>query len=142
MEDKLYEQIAEPEDKAGTVNYAIQLPDTEYDVMCAVWEGPFPLTTAWLMQEIGNLRGWKTPTLISFLCRLEDRGFIGSVKKGRERYYFPLADKEIYLQETTKRFMTKYHNGGLVSMLNALYPDKRLPDEEIDTFIAWLRCGD
>ena len=63
MEDKLYEQIAELVDKAGTVNYTIQLPDTEYDVMCAVWEGTFPLTTAWLMQEIGNLRGWKTPAL-------------------------------------------------------------------------------
>ena len=97
MNEKIYTQIAGLVDKEGTVDYSIQLPETEFDVMCAIWDGPCPLTTAWLMEKLGNARNWKTPTLISFLGRLEERGFIGSVKKGRERYYFPLAEKEKYL---------------------------------------------
>ena len=142
MEEKIYTQIAELVDKADKVDYTIQLPETEYDVMCAIWEGPCPLTTAWLMQNLGNARNWKAPTLISFLGRLEERGFVGSVKKGRERYYFSLADREIYTQCVTKRFMARYHKDSFVSFLNAMYPEKKLPDAEIDSFINWLHSGE
>ncbi len=142
MEELLYKQISEMVDKAEQVDYSIQLPETEYDVMCTIWDGTWPLTTGYLMQKLGNARNWKTPTLISFLGRLEERGFIGSVKKGRERYYFPLADKEKYQQNITKKFIEKYHQNSLVSMMDALYPKKRLPETEIDAFLAWLRSGE
>ena len=44
------------------------------------------MTTNYLMKAIGNEKGWKAPTLISFLVRLENRGFITSCKKGKERF--------------------------------------------------------
>ena len=141
MEETLYDKIAGMLDKTENVDYSIQLPETEYDVMEAIWSGSWPLTTGYLMQAIGNNRNWKTPTLISFLVRLEERGFIASIKKGRERYYFPLADQQRYLQAVTERFMEKYHRNSLVSCLNALYPEGKLPDEEIDAFLEWLRGG-
>ena len=74
MEELLYKQITEMVDKAEQVDYSIQLPETEYDVMCAIWDGTWPITTGYLMQKLGNARNWKTPTLISFLGRLEERG--------------------------------------------------------------------
>lgn len=138
MEDTLYTKIVEMLDKAERVDYSIQLPETEYDVMCVIWDGEWPLTTGYLMQKIGNARNWKTPTLISFLVRLEERGFIGSLKKGRERYYFPLADKQKYKQAVTEKFHKKYHDGMLISLLDALYPDGTLPETEIDAFLVWL----
>jgi len=139
-EQVLREQIAEMLDKADVVDYAIQLPDTEYDVMCAVWAGELPVTTGYLMQVLGNDRNWKTPTLISFLQRLEERGFIASLKRGRERCYFPLADKNRYLQAVTKRFMKKYHNDSFISMMDAVFPERMLNDEDIDALLDWLRA--
>jgi len=138
-DETLYDKISAMLDKADTVDYSIQLPETEYDVMCAVWNGEWPLTTGYLMKELGNARGWKTPTLISFLVRLEERGFIGSLKKGRDRYYFPLADKKLYLQAITRRFSGRYHGGSLISILDALYPDRSFSDREIDDLLQWLR---
>ena len=142
MEERiLREKIAEMLDKAETVDYTKQLPDTEYDVMCAIWAGELPITTGYLMQVLGNDRNWKTPTLISFLQRLEERGFIASLKRGRERCYFPLADQKRYLEAVTKRFMEKYHGGSFISMMDAVFPARTLTDDDIDALLAWLRAG-
>ena len=73
--------INELMNKSASVDYSIRLPDAEFDVMAAVWDGEPPVTTAFLMQQIGNKKGWKAPTLISFLTRLEERGFVASFKK-------------------------------------------------------------
>lgn len=137
----LREQISEMLDKSGNVDYTIQLPDTEYDVMCAVWAGELPITTGYLMQVLGNDRNWKTPTLISFLQRLEERGFIASIKRGRERCYFPLADRKRYLEAVTSRFMDKYHGGSFISLMDAVFPERFLTDADIDALLVWLRAG-
>lgn len=136
--ERLREQIAEMLEKAERVDYTIQLPDTEYDVMRAVWDGELPITTGYLMQVLGNSRNWKTPTLISFLQRLEDRGFIASIKNGRERCYFPLADRKRYLESMTKRFVEKYHNGSFTGLMDALFPDRTMTDSDVDALLTWL----
>lgn len=141
MDDKLRMQITEMIDKAEDVDYSIQLPETEYDVMCAVWNGEIPITTGYLMQVLGHERGWKTPTLISFLQRLEGRGFLASVKNGRERYYFPLADAKKYKEAVTRRFLKKYHNNSFLDLMDALFPSRTMSDADIDALLAWLRSG-
>ena len=128
-------------DKAEQVDYSIKLPDTEYDVMDAIWNCEIPVTTSKLMQIIGNERSWKTPTLISFLARLEERGYIYSIKNGKERCYFPLAQKTKYIEAMTKRFLFQYHENSFVHLLAVLYPDRKMPDTEIDAMLEWLENG-
>ena len=107
--------------------------------MAAIWDGEPPLTTSYLMQKIGHKKGWKAPTLISFLVRLEDRGFITSFKNGKERYYLPVADKKTYVRLVTENFIERYHGNSFVSILNSLYEDKSLGDEDIDALLDWLK---
>lgn len=137
-EEALRKEIDTMLDKAEKVDYSIKLPDTEYDVMEALWESEIPVTTAKLMQSIGVERGWKTPTLISFLARLEERGFVYSIKNGKERCYFPLAQKNKYIDQVTRRFLQQYHNNSFVHFLAVLFPDRKMPDEEIDAMLEWL----
>jgi predicted transcriptional regulator len=61
----------------------MKIPDSEMEVMLAVWKAEPPINTNCLMKLIGNKKGWKAPTLISFLSRLEDRGFLMSYKNGK-----------------------------------------------------------
>ncbi|MBE6599563.1 MAG: BlaI/MecI/CopY family transcriptional regulator [Ruminococcaceae bacterium] len=125
--------------KAAAVDYSIRLPDSEYEVMTAVWEGEPPMTTAFLMQQIGTKKGWKAPTLISFLTRLEERGFIASFKKGKERFYMPLADREKYLHSVTEQFVNLYHDGSFVRFMDSLFLSRKFDDKEADELLAWLR---
>jgi len=123
----------------ANVDYGIRLPEAEFDVMMAIWSGEPPVTTGYLMKALGNAKGWKAPTLISFLVRLENRGFITSCKKGKERYYTPVAKRELYLEKVTEHFVEKYHEGSFVNLLDALYHDRKFSNEEVDALLAWLQ---
>ncbi len=125
--------------KTEEINYTKKLPDAEFDVMAAVWEGIPPVNTAYLMEKVGKSKGWKASTLISFLVRLEDRGYITSEKRGKERYYTPVAEQERYMQSVTEQFVRQYHNGSFVHLMDTLYRDKSLSEADIDELLEWLK---
>ena len=121
-----------------TPDYEKRLPDAEFEVMLAIWNA-VPVNTAYLMEAVGKGRSWKAPTLISFLVRLEDRGYITSFKKGKERYYEPSSDKSEYIRTASEQFVKQYHGGSFVSMMDSLYKDKKLSEEDIDELLEWLK---
>ena len=133
--------MAKTKDAAGAaeINYTKKLPDAEFDVMAAMWAGEPPVNTAYLMEAVGKDKGWKAPTLISFLVRLEDRGYIVSEKKGKERYYTPVADRDKYMQAVTEDFVGHYHGGSFVHLMDTLYKDKSLSEKDIDELLEWLK---
>ncbi len=122
-----------------SIDYTKKLPDAEFEVMQAVWKGIPPVNTAYLMDMVGRARGWKAPTLISFLVRLEERGYISSEKRGKERYYTPVAERDQYLRIATEQFVQQYHGGSFVRMMDSLYSDKNLSEEDIDELLLWLK---
>lgn len=124
---------------APSPDYNKKLPDAEFEVMLAIWNATPPVNTAYLMEAVGKARSWKAPTLISFLVRLEDRGFITSEKKGKERYYEPSADKAEYIRTMSEQFVNQYHGGSFVSMMDSLYSEKKLSEEDIDELLQWLK---
>ncbi|MBR6917698.1 MAG: BlaI/MecI/CopY family transcriptional regulator [Clostridia bacterium] len=124
---------------APVVDYKKKLPEAEFDVMMAIWNGEPPVNTAYLMDAVGKDKGWKAPTLISFLVRLQDRGFISSEKKGKERYYTPVADRDTYIHEVTSDFIEKYHGSSFVNLLDSLYSNKVLSEDDIDELLIWLK---
>lgn len=121
------------------INYSKKLPDAEYVVMAAIWAGTPPVNTAYLMDAVGRDRGWKAPTLISFLVRLEERGYISSTKQGKERYYMPVAEEAKYMQAVTSDFVEQYHNGSFVHLMDTLFKDKSLSESDIDELLEWLK---
>lgn len=127
------------ENAVTEIDYAKKLPESEFEVMMAIWDGTPPVNTAYLMEKVGNRKNWKAPTLISFLVRLEDRGYISSVKQGKERYYSPVASKTKYLQQATVSFVNQYHNGSFVALMDSLYSDKQLSENDIDELLEWLK---
>ncbi len=121
------------------IDYSKKLPDAEFDVMQAVWAGEPPVNTAYLMDMVGKVRGWKAPTLISFLVRLEERGYVTSEKHGKERYYTPVASRTDYIRSASQQFVNQYHGGSFVRMMDSLYSEKKLSEEDIDELLQWLK---
>ena len=117
-----------------------KLPEAEFDVMVALWDCKvIPVNTAYLMENVGKHKGWKAPTLISFLSRLEEKGFIHSEKRGKERQYYADAVKEEYIKCVTIDFIEKYHCGSLVKMMNVIYGEKHESTEQIDEMRKWIQ---
>ena len=117
-----------------------KLPEAEFDVMVALWNSKtLPINTAYLMENVGKAKGWKAPTLISFLTRLEDRGFIHSEKRGKERYYYVDAVKTEYVRNITREFLNRYHDGSFVNMLDLLYGNNSFSGDELEKLLKWLQ---
>ena len=116
-----------------------KLPDAEFDIMKVVWANEPPITTAIIMEQLGKDKDWKIQTVVSLMLRLVERGFLRSEKHGKERTYFPLINKDDYLKFETGSFMKQYHNNSLFNLINTLYDDEALSDEDIDELLKWAK---
>ncbi len=123
----------------GLDNFISKLPESEYEVMAAVWMNTPPITTTVLMKQIGNEKGWKLQTLVTLLNRLTERGFIRSEKLGKERTYFPCIKYEDYIKYETSLFVKRYHNNSLFQLVSAFSGNSKLSKEEIEELSEWLR---
>ncbi len=115
-----------------------KLPDTEFEIMKVVWANKPPITTNMIMEQLGNRREWKAPTVISLMLRLVEKGFLKTEKKGKERTYYQLVAKEDYLKFETGNFMKLYHENSFLSFVNTLYDGKQLSDSDIEELMKWV----
>jgi predicted transcriptional regulator len=116
-----------------------KLPDTEFEIMKVVWANEPPITTNMIMEQLGNKKKWKAPTVISLMSRLVERGFLRTEKTGKERIYFPLVTKQEYLKFETGNFMKQYHENSFLSLVNTLYAGKQLSDSDLEELMNWLK---
>lgn len=116
-----------------------RLPDAELEIMKVVWANEPPITTNIIMEQLGNEKKWQAPTAISLLLRLVERGFLKTEKIGKERAYFPLIEKDEYLQFETDRFMKVYHENSFASFVSSLYEGANLDKNDINELMNWAK---
>lgn len=116
-----------------------KIPDAEFDIMKVVWANEPPLTTKIIMEQLGNEKEWKAPTVISLMLRLVERGFLKTEKNGKERTYFPLVTKDDYLKFETGNFIKQYHGNSFVSLVNTFYDGKELNEKDIDELMKLVK---
>lgn len=116
-----------------------KLPDTEFEIMKVVWANEPPITTNMVMEQLGNEKGWKAPTVISLMKRMVKRGFLKTEKDGKERIYFPLVSKDDYIKFETGNFMKQYHENSFLSLVNTLYNGRQLSVADIEELMKWVK---
>ncbi len=121
------------------MNTIKKLPDAEFEIMKVIWANDPPITTSIIMEQLGKAKEWKAQTVITLMLRLVDRGFLQTEKKGKERLYFPLINKEDYLKFETGDFMERFHGNSFASLVAALYDGNRLKEDDLDELVKWLK---
>ena len=116
-----------------------KLPDAEFDVMKVVWANDPPITTTEIMKQLGNERGWKIQSLVSFMLRLTERGYLRSEKHGKERTYYPTVSKEDYLTFEASNFLKQFHGNSFLSLATTMYEREALTEEDIAGLRKLLR---
>ena len=87
---------------------------------------------------VSNEKNWNISTLLTLLSRLIDRGFLSSEKRGRERIYYPQVEREEYMEYETKNFIKKLHKNSFMSLVNTLYDNNDLTEQDMDELSRWL----
>ena len=72
-----------------------RLPDTELEVLKALWDTEPPASRAQL-EELLSERGWASNTVNTYLTRLLEKGYLSCEKRGKSNFYTPLVTREEY----------------------------------------------
>lgn len=107
-----------------------KLPDTELEVMQALWASPIPAARSDLEQRLALSHPMAQTTLLTLLSRLADKGFVLAEKAGRSARYTPLVSQQDYLSSQSRRFLDKLC-GGSISTFAAALCDSGLTKEEL-----------
>ena len=107
-----------------------KLPDTEFEVMQAIWRSPIPATRPDVEVQLKDTHPMALTTLLTILTRLADKEFIRIEKKGRTSKYYPLVAEQDYLAAQGHRFFNKLCGGNLKTFATALC-DSGLTKEDL-----------
>lgn len=109
-----------------------RLPDSELELMMLIWESHEPVTSAYLMEKLEGTKDWGVTTVLNFLTRLVDRGFLQCTKQGRINVYSPIIDKKNYQRMESKSFLGRLHKNSLQSLMTSLYDGDDLTQADLD----------
>lgn len=112
------------------INQIKKLPDAEFEIMKTIWSMSEPVTSSQIAEKMSD-HNWKLPTLISFLKRLIEKGFLRTEKTGKERQYYSLVSQSDYLKFETENFFGSVHNNSLSSLVTNLYETDKLSSQDI-----------
>lgn len=107
-----------------------KLPDTELEVMQAIWACEVPVSRADIDIILREKHPMALTTLLTLLTRLSEKGFIRIEKEGRSSKYYPLVSRQEYLAQQSNRFFQKLCGGSLSVFATALC-DSGLTKEEL-----------
>lgn len=113
-----------------------RLPDAELEVMQAVWSLEPPATAAQVQQIVPS--DWKATSVLTFLSRLCDKGFLSCEKEGRQNLYTPLVSREAYLQCESRSFVERVCGGSVKNLVASLSDAGALTESDLDELRAFL----
>ena len=115
-----------------------RLPDGEFTILKVIWQLPNPTTSAQIMEKLGEDNHWKPQTLLTVLARLTEKGFLESVRKGRERQYTAIISEDEYLEVETSDFLKRYSGHSMGGLVKTLFSSNSLSDHELDELRSLL----
>ena len=114
-----------------------RLPDTELEVMKALWDSG-PDTPRAALERALAPHGWAANTINTYLTRLCDKGYLSARREGRSNYYTPLVSQEKYREFDSRSVLQRLYGGSLGSFVAALTAEKPLAQSEIDELRRYL----
>ena len=118
----------------------VHLPNSELELMLIIWEATGPITRAEIQSKLEGHDNWGPTTILKFLSRLVEKGFIACESAGKKQvnYYTALISEEEYLAEESKSVLGRFVGRSMTSMVANLYENKSINDEELDELQAFI----
>ena len=111
-----------------------ELSDAELLVLKALWQRG-AATVRELHARLGAQgQDWAYTTVLTFLMRLEAKGYIASEKTGVAHVFRPLVSRESLLRQKLAGLAEDLCDGTATPLVRALVEGRRFSSEEIDQF--------
>lgn len=107
-----------------------RLPDTELEVMKALWASGPDTSRAELETALERF-SWASNTVNTYLTRLVEKGFVSARREGKNNRYTPLVGREDYLAFDSRAVLSRLYGSSPRNFLAALAKNG-LEERELD----------
>lgn len=116
-----------------------KLPDSELDVMIALWNGHGEMTRSEIEDFMKRKKKLAPTTILTLLSRLEKKKFVSVKKEGKANLYRALVTQEQYQQQEGKHVLEKLYGNSLKNFVATLYQGKQIDQSDIEELEAFLQ---
>ena len=115
-----------------------RLPDSELELMMIIWDAGRPVTRLEIERQMPVGRQLSATTVLSFLSRLQEKGFVDVHRAGKTNIYEAVVPKEAYLQEESRSIWKRLYQNSVGNFMVALGGGDELSDEDLDELQDFL----
>lgn len=113
------------------------ISEAELEIMEVIWDANEPISAYDIRQRLNQKQNWERTTVLTFIRRLVEKGFLHQEK--REVYYYSAnLDKEEYRRKETSQLIEKMYQGSSKNLIAALFEEKSLTSEDITELREYL----
>ncbi|MFR3142412.1 MAG: BlaI/MecI/CopY family transcriptional regulator [Lacrimispora saccharolytica] len=116
-----------------------KLPDSELDVMIALWNGHLEMTRSEIEEFMNQKKKLAPTTILTLLSRLEKKNFVSVKKEGKANLYSALVTQEEYQQQEGKHVLEKLYDNSLKNFVATLYQGKQIDQNDIEELESFLQ---
>lgn len=116
-----------------------KLPDSELDVMIALWNGHQEMTRSEIEDFMNQKKKLAPTTILTLLSRLEKKNFVSVKKEGKANLYSALVTQEEYQQQEGKHVLEKLYDNSLKNFVATLYQGKQIDQNDIEELESFLQ---
>lgn len=109
----------------------IKIPDAELEIMMIIWDSIGGVTSEDIMSKLEGKKTWKRTTVLKFLSRLTERGFLSVEKKSKTNVYYPIIKQDDYLEYECKNFLEKICQNSVKKLVATLYSSNTISDDDL-----------
>ena len=113
-----------------------RLPEAELEVMQIIWAADSPVTAAEVQQQAA--KGWKSTSVLTFLARLTEKGFLRCEKEGRQNRYTPAVSREAYQHSEGPKVLQALFGGSVKKLVASLSEAGAATEADLDELRTYL----
>jgi BlaI family penicillinase repressor len=105
------------------------LTQPEWAVMSALW-GKEPQALSQVIASMGDSVDWSYTTYSTYLNKLVNKGFVGFEAKGRDKFYYPLKERDECIEAEGRSLMEKLKGESTKKLLVCMIRESKLTKED------------
>ena len=107
------------------------LSAAEEQVLLALWDCPAPATRRDISEKL-TATGWAPATVLNFLYRLEEKGWVKGGKAGSQNTYLPTVTRRAYCVAAMRQRMDTLFGGSLPEAVRALASESGASQSQLE----------
>ena len=115
-----------------------RLPDSELELMMIIWRAEKPVTRTEIEEKLNEERKLSATAILSFLSRLQEKGFLKIDKQGKSNIYTPIIKERDYTKKESKSILQKMYHNSVKSFMSALYDGDNLSEDDMKELQSFI----